>query len=242
MVAHATLGKTGDAKRGKPGRPAQVVAASCLLLIAGCGGTTSSPVSGEVNPVDPNVDSSKVLVASGFGQQSRYAWATALVRNVSDNVGQTVKVHFTLFDAAGRKLAVASEAQSFAVPRQQLAIGHYFQVPGGRKAARVEAAVSVEDTGAFDGQPRPPIPTGPVVIRSDRSGGHLAYVRVTNPSSDPLKFPTIGVICYGAGNRVVGGGVSEPPLVPPSGSLITNASVIASGASPRCDAYASYRE
>ena len=245
-MAKARQGTTDDVARNgaNSARPvlrlASAATAACFL-IAGCGAASGSPDGGQSNSVTSNADSDKVLVASGFGQKDRYIWAAALVRNTGESVGQTVRVHFTVLDSAGRKLAVGSESGWFAVPQQQLAIGHSFQLRRGTKAASVEATVSVQDTGAFGGQPRPAIPVDRVVVKPDGTGNYLAYLKVTNPTSDPLQDPTIGVICYDTKNRVSGGGIAEPPLLPASSSIVANASVIANGADPRCDAYASYR-
>jgi hypothetical protein len=41
------------------------------------------------------------IVKSGFGQEGDYAWVTSVVRNDSDEAGQTLTVQYNLKDAGG---------------------------------------------------------------------------------------------------------------------------------------------
>ena len=61
---------------------------------------------------------------------------------------------------------------------------------------------------------------------------------MNNPTDKSLKSPRVGVICLDAKDRVIGGGSSYPELIPPSGRVLTEVALIASGQIERCDAYA----
>lgn len=176
------------------------------------------------------------LVASGFGQKDQYAWVTALVHNNSDKVGQTVTVQFNAKDPAGTLVKSTSQVESFSRLGQDLAVGTQVTVPNGSKIATVEATLLVGSSD-LTSKPFPDLGTTPVKLVADQYGGLTADFELSNPTNMPLKDPRLGIICYDAANKIIGGGSSYPDLVPSSGKVAVEGSIITTGKPVSCKVY-----
>ena len=174
------------------------------------------------------------LVSSGFGQKDEYAWVTALVHNDSNKVGQTVTVEFNAKDAAGTLVKSASQVESFSRVGQDLAVGTQIDVAKDVKIATVEATLLIEDKGAFSSKPFPEMKTTPVTVVSD---GSTANFELSNPTDQPVQSPRLGIICYDAANAIIGGGSDFPQLVPTSGKVAVEASILTSGTPASCKVF-----
>jgi hypothetical protein len=195
---------------------------------AGASPTSATPTS------DPAKDGS--LVSSGFGQADEYVWVTSLVHNNSKTVGQTVTVLFNAKDKAGTLIKSASQVESFSRVGQDLAVGTQMDVPKGTKIATVEATLLIEDSGTFSSTPAVEMKTTPVkVVAGDF--GVTANFEVANPTSAPVKDTRLGVICYDAANKIVGGGVDFPDLIPPSGKVAVEATILTTGKPASCKVF-----
>lgn len=228
---------------------------ACLTLVLflfGCAGEpsgsdqqTSEPRdptsiggSADGNKDDSNPGQSARLLKTGFGQSGEYAWVTSLVENQSEgNIGQFVTVQFNLLDSAGEILASTDQVESFSRADQKLAVGTQVEIPDHGKVAKVEATMEVSDHTDVDVEPFPEIITGNVRLAESEYGGLVGRVQVNNPTDKSLKSPRVGVICLDPKDRVIGGGYAYPELVPPSGKVLAEVSLIASGKIARCDAY-----
>jgi hypothetical protein len=223
------------------------------LLASGCGGqkdvveqkTADAPVTTADAPV-PSASSTSTptkdagsLVASGFGQKDQYVWVTALVHNNSEQVGQTVTVQFNAKDAAGKLVKSESQVESFSRVGQDLAVGTQTEVPKGSKVATVEATLLIEDSGIFSSEPFPEMKTTPVKFVPDQYGGVTANFELSNPTNKPVQSPRLGIICYDAAKKIIGGGSDFPELVPPAGKVAVEGSILTTGKPASCKVFTS---
>lgn len=229
--------------------PAVFGTASLLLLLLGCGSSssdtvqTTAPQSGSSRSPSESGKQGEI-VESGFGQSTgtnaQYVWVTALVKNLSDHGGQTVTVNFNLMDKSGKVVDTESQVEGFNIAGQQLALGTQADVGRGVTIASVQPTLLVEDQGTF-----PEIDTdlGSYPASSitpdqyDKSQWHATFV-IKNPTDQLLKSPRIGIICHGADGKVNGGTSEFPNLVPASGQIVVKTlSLITSGKPKDCIAY-----
>lgn len=223
---------------------AATLATAGALLVAGCSEPDKvDQQSSEDGFSSPAADDKPTgsLLETGFGQRDEYVWVVALVENTSDKVGQTVTVQFNVKDAAGELLKSESQVEHFSRPSQKMPVGTQVDLPRGKKAAKVEATLLVEDNGAFSTEPFPEIKTGPVqIVKSEYGTGEYdARFEVTNPQAEPLKSPRVDVVCHDAAKKIIGGGFTFPELIPPSGKAAVEVSTITTVKPASCVAYAS---
>lgn len=179
------------------------------------------------------------LVETGFGQDGEYAWVTSLVQNQSaENVAHFVTVQFNLFDKTGELIASEEQVETFSSADQNIVLGTQVDVPDKRKVAKVEATLAVGDETGGSTDDATEIKTGSVKILEDEYGSTTARFEVFNSTKEALKDVRVGVICFDTKGRVNGGGSDYPELIPPSGKVLSSPSLIVSGTTERCEAYA----
>lgn len=211
-----------------------------LLVVGGCGSSRDDS-SGEAAPT-VNVSASAptelgTITKSGFGQSDEYVWVTAVVHNNSDYVGQTVTVNFNVLDDAGTILKSESQVEHFSLPQGDHIIGTQVSLVPGEKAAKVEATLLVEASGAFSDQPFPAISAVDPTVAKDEYGGHTFSFVLENPLSQPLKSPRIQAMCMDSSGAINGGGSDYPDLVPANGKVKVDVHIIASGDPASCDVF-----
>lgn len=205
--------------------------------------TTSATSEGESEPADEDsgdkAGPGTKMLETGFGQDGEYAWVTSLVQNQSaDNIGHFVTVQFNAYDKGGELIESTEQVESFSRADQKMALGTQIDVEDKKKVAKVEATLVVGDETGGGSEPSPEIKTGKVKVVEDEYGGTIARFEVYNPTKEALKNVRIGVICYDTRDRVNGGGSDYPELIPPSGKVLSKTSLIVSGKTDRCEAYA----
>jgi hypothetical protein len=221
------------------------------LMASGCGGggeatvdqasstnedTASSAAEPAAEEEEPAAEAKGgEIVKTGFGQQDDYVWVTSLVKNLGDEAGATVTVQYNVKDAAGKILVSDSQVESFSRGGQLLVVGTQLSLPEGSKAATVDAALVVEPDGI--GEEFPEMKIGPVTVGKGEYGGFTATFEITNTTAEPVSSLRVGVICFDAAGKVIGG-TSEFPDLPPSGPARVDADVTVSGAPAKCEAYA----
>ncbi len=236
-----------------------MIAATLSLALAACGGeadvtdsqSTSAgpsaapessapePSAEPAEPAEPTepAEPAGAIVKSGFGLGNQFAWVTAVVRNDSDEAGQTVTVQFNLLDAAGSIVASTDQVESFSRPGEELAVGTQVEVPTGAEPVSLEANLLIEADGI--GSPYPDIPVGPVTVSEDEFGGAQASFELTNPTDEPLQSPRVGIVCLDAAGVVIGGGSEFPDLVPAGGTVRVDTSFLTTTGIPAsCEVYA----
>jgi hypothetical protein len=204
------------------------------VLATGCG-TKEEPTSGAAPTATAN--GAGTLVAAGFGQHGEYAWVTSLVHNNSTKVGQTVTVLFNAKDQAGTLLKSVDQVEAFSRVGQDLAVGTQLTLSVGAKIATVDTTLLVEDKGVFSAEPFPELGTTPVTLGTDPYGNVTANFELSNPTGKPVMDPRIGIICYDATNRIIGGGSEYPDVVPPSGRIAVQAHTLTSGIPASCKVF-----
>lgn len=199
---------------------------SVTLTLGGCGSssssdaTASSPTRSVATPASSEPGSSETasseasLVKVGFGQQGEYVWSTALVKNESDNAGQTVTVHFNLKDANGKVVASGDQVSGFNWGGQEVPIATQIDVPKHVQIASVDATVDVEDDGIMPTSDDWGTVEGELVREY---GDWQARFTVQNPTDQPLKGSALQVICVNAAGDIIGGSSAFPELIPASG-------------------------
>jgi hypothetical protein len=220
------------------------------LSLAACGGASDKVEQGSSNGgAKPSTSKATKtndakaagsLLEVGFGQRGIYVRAVAIVQNTSDKVGQTVTVQFNVKDAVGEILKSESQVETFSRVGQKMPVGVQVDLPEGKKAAKVEATLLVEDKGTFSSEPFPEIMTGPVTLTKSPYGVNEfdAKVEVLNPKAEPLKSPRVEIVCYDAANKIIGGNFTYPELIPPSGKAVVETSPITADQPASCVAYA----
>ncbi|MGC5585638.1 hypothetical protein ACPYOC_14945 [Ornithinimicrobium sp. W1665] len=176
------------------------------------------------------------LKEAGFGQSDEYVWVTALVHNNSAYVGQTVTVNFNVLDAEGNILASESQVESFSLPETDHIVGTQVSLAQGETAAKVEAALDVEASGAFSDKPFPEMPTSPVKF-TEEYGSHTASFELSNTLDMSLKTPRVSLLCRDDAGSIVGGGSAYPELVPAQGKVKVDVNLLASEEPADCSTF-----
>lgn len=221
-------------------RPVFIACAAAVFAMSGCGGGGDEPGSGSPSPsaTASNAPSELgTLKASGFGQADEYVWATAVVHNNSEYVGQTVTVSFNVLDAAGEILGTESQVESFVRPGADHVIGTQVALEPGQKAATVEATLDVEASGTFSDKPFPDMPVSDLKVAAGAGGYPAVSFVVSNPLTVPLKDARIQLACTDASGAINGGGSDYPELIPAGGKIKVDAHVIASGEPADCTVF-----
>ncbi|EAP97812.1 putative secreted protein [Janibacter sp. HTCC2649] len=164
-------------------------------------------------------------------------WVSAVVHNNSTYVGQTVTVNFNVLDAAGKLLKSESQLESFSQPESDHIVGTQVTLAPGEKVAKVEATIDVQAEGTFSDKPFPKLPVSKVVITKSEYGGQQASFELSNPTAEALKDVRLAIACTDKAGTIVGGGSEFPELVPASGKIKIDASVITSGTPVDCAVY-----
>jgi hypothetical protein len=220
-------------------RSAFIVSIAMAIALTGCGDGAENAGGASPQPTAAMSSAPKelgTLKASGFGQADEYVWATAVVHNNSDYVGQTVTVSFNVLDSAGEILATESQVESFSQPGADHVIGTQLSLEPGRKAAKVEAALDVEASGTFSDQPFPQLPTSNVNVTGKGAYRNVTFV-LTNPLTVAVKDPRIQLACVDGEGAIIGGGSAYPELVPAGGQVKVDTDVIVSGEPKDCTVF-----
>ncbi|PRY52230.1 hypothetical protein BCF74_1349 [Knoellia remsis] len=174
---------------------------------------------------------------AGFGQRDEYVWVSAVVRNNSTYVGQTVTVNFNVLDDKGAVLKSGSQVEGFSRPEGEHVVGTQLDLAPGQKAAKVEATLDVEAVGAFSDKPFPELPTSKAKIEKSEFGGVQASFEVSNPTQEVIKDARIGLACLDSAGKVIGGAADFPELIPAGGKIRVDADVIASSQPADCTVF-----
>jgi len=222
-------------------RPVLIAATAAVLALAGCAG--GDEPAGDAAP-SPSATASSApkelgtITASGFGQAGEYVWATAVVHNNSDYVGQSVTVSFNVLDANGEILGTESQVESFVRPGANHVIGTQVALEPGQKAAKVEPTLDVEAAGTFSDQPFPEMPVTDLKIAAGDAKGYpkVTFV-VSNPLTVAVKDSRIQVACTDDSGEIIGGGSDYPELIPAGGKVKVDAHLIASATPKDCTVF-----
>ncbi|WP_067856959.1 hypothetical protein [Nocardia shimofusensis] len=222
--------------------PLSVLTAAAAVVLTGCGeseSTATSPGSGAAGDGKPSVE----LVASGFGQSGNYAQGVVVVTTDSEaSVGEHVTASVNFLDSAGAIIKTESQVESFSWIGQQLVLPVWLDLSStpGVGVAAIEPSVAISEYG-FPKETRQPLPS----VESESIGqvqfqGTVASFTFTNPTSEDLPSPRVGVACYDTAGAIIGGGYDYPDLAPAGKAIRIDASVKTSGDPARCTAFPNY--
>lgn len=184
------------------------------------------------------------LVASGFGQKGDYVQDIAIVTSQEEEaVGEFVTVSVNFLDSSGAILATEEQVEQLSWAGQQLVLPVWLDLSAQPKAkvASVEASLSLSDHGSSEGS-QPPLATlQSKAIRKEKYGnGYSATFEMTNDTDAALEGTRIGVVCYDANAKIIGGASEYPNLVAPDKTIRLDVSVTTSGKPVDCEAFPSY--
>jgi hypothetical protein len=197
-----------------------------VLALSSCGSASSDVASGS-SPTksvssepssrsgDEKSRGAKATVTKvGFGQQDEYVWASALVKNETDDSGQTVTVHFNLKNSKGKVVASGDQVSAFNWAGQEVPIATQISAPKHVEIASVDATVDVEDDGIGETSDD----WGTFKGKLFRQYGQWqARFTMKNPTDKALKSSALQIVCLNAKGDIIGGDAEFPELIPPSG-------------------------
>ena len=209
------------------------------LLMSGCGGSSDTVEKGNSATGSSEKGAAKKvqgkILESGFGQDGQYVYPVTLVENTSDHGGQTVTVSWNFLDSAGKIVKTGSQVNSFNFARQTIAVTTQVDVAKGVEVASIEPTLLIEDDGTFE-ESEVDYGTADARIKKEYGSWQVSFP-VKNPTSEPLKSPSIGVVCRDARGKINGAGFTFPDLVPPNGQISADSDVTVSGKPASCKAY-----
>jgi hypothetical protein len=222
-----------------------------VSLLAACGGQSEdneqSPAGsdgGSKNAGSGSADDApKVeIVDSGFGQGEFTTQAMVIVTTDSEAaIGEFVTTSVNFLDAKGQILATAEQVESFNWVGQQLAMPVTpTDLDEKAKVASIEPSVSLSDYGMSE-ESKAPLPVlDSTEVKRGQYGGFAASFALTNDTDAELKSPRVGVVCYDAAKRIIGGTSMYPEFVPAGKTIRIDAEPTVSGKPTSCEAFVNY--
>lgn len=220
----------------------------CFFLLVACAG---SPGSNNTSPppTSSTTDSEAgkpavTLVDSGLGQKGEYVQGIAIVTSQGEAaVGEFVTVSMNFLDSSGAIMATEEQVEQLRWAGQQLVLPVWLDLSGQPRAtvASVEASLSLSDHGSSE-ESRPELPAlQSKAIKKEKYGnGYSATFEMTNDTDAALEDARIGVVCYDATEKIIGGASEYPNLVAPGKTIRLDVSVTTSGKPANCKALPSY--
>jgi hypothetical protein len=218
-----------------------------VLALAGCGSSSSDVANGSSptksasslpasNATGDNPAGAKATVTKvGFGQQDEYVWVSALVKNETDDAGQTVTVHFNLKNSKGKVVSSGDQVSAFNWGGQEVPIATQVSAPKHVEIASVDATVDVEDNGIGETSDDWGTFKGKLF---QQYGQWQARFTVKNPTDKPLKNSALQVICVNRQGDIIGGDAEFPELIPASGvSVVESLNTYVSEKPASCTGY-----
>ncbi len=228
------------------------------LAVSACGGGDSGDLRRGSTPAttkaespekaQPSVEQPSVeLVDSGVGQSGQYVQGIVIATtNNPESVGEHVTTSVKFIDQAGRTIRTDVQVDSFAWEGQQLVLPVFASLDDPESTvASIDASVSISDYVSDYDSPQKSRPELPVLDSESFSenpdgGGELAAFTFTNPTDEDLSGLRIGVVCYDATGKIIGGGVDYPNLAAAGKSMRIDANVTTGVAPSSCRAFPSY--
>jgi hypothetical protein len=224
-----------------------------VFLLAACGGTAEdkekSPAGsdgGSKNAGSGSADDApKVeIVDSGFGKGDYGTQAMVIVTTDSEAaIGEFVTASVNFLDSEGQILATAEQIEAFKWVGQELAMPVTPDgLDGKAKVASIEPSASLSDYGMAE-ESKAPLPVlDSTEVKKGEFGGFITSFALTNDTDADLKSPRVGVVCYDAAKKIIGGTSTYPDLVPAGKTIRIDAEPTVSGKPASCKAFVNYEE
>ena len=229
---------------------AGVVAA--LLLLSACGSSEDSSASSEAAGSDggsqnaasegtdekPRVE----IVSSGFGQSEYSVEGIVVVTTDSEAaLGEFVTVSVNFLDAAGQILATEEQVESLNWVGQELVLPVTpYDIADNAKVASIEPSASLSDYGMTEPAEAPLPVLEATAIKKGEFGGFTASFGFTNETDVDLENLRVGVVCYDAAGKIMGGTSTYPELAPAGKTIRIDADPTVATKPASCKAFMNY--
>ena len=219
------------------------------LAVSACGGGDSGDLRRGSTPATTKAESpekaqpSVELVDAAFWQDGQIAKGIVIATtNNPESVGEHVTTSVKFIDQAGRTIRTDVQVDSFAWDGQQLVLPVFASLDDPESTvASIDASVSISDHGSPQkSRPELPVLDSESIIENPDGGGELAAFTFTNPTDEDLSGLRIGVVCYDATGKIIGGGVDYPNLAAAGKSMRIDANVTTGVSPSSCRAFPSY--
>lgn len=183
------------------------------------------------------------IVDSGFGQGEYTTQAMVIVTTDSEAaIGEFVTVSVNFLDAKGQILATAEQIESFTWVGQEIAMPVTpTDLNEKTTVASIDPSVSLSDYGMAD-ESKAPLPVlDSTEIKKGEYGGLTTSFALTNDTDADLESPRVGVVCYDAAEKIIGGTSTYPDFVPAGKTIRIDAEPTVSGKPASCKAFVNYQ-
>jgi hypothetical protein len=231
---------------------AAVVVVPVLFLATACGGTEESPSTstpagsdgGDNNAASGGSDGEPTveIVDHGFGQSECCVQGMVVVTTDSEvAIGESVTVTANFLDADGQILETVEQIESFKWAGQELALPLTpYDLDGKDKVASIDPSVALSDYG-MDEEAKAPLPVLEATeIKKGQFSDYTASFAFTNETDANLENLRVGVVCYDAAQKIVGGTSTYPELAPAGKTIRIDADLTVSGKPSSCKAFVNY--
>lgn len=205
---------------------------------AGSDGGEQNASSGEEDDSSPAVE----ILDSGFGQSDITAEAMVVVTTDSEAaLGESVTVSVNFLDAKGQILQTEEQIESFNWVGQELSLPVTpYDIEPKQKIASIEPSVSLSDYGMSQ-EPKAPLPVlDATEVKKGEYGGYTASFAFTNETDTDLQNLRVGVVCYDASQKIIGGTSTYPELAPAGKTIRIDADPTVSAKPATCKAFVNY--
>jgi hypothetical protein len=220
-----------------------------LALLSACGSTEENSSAAGSDGGDKNASSggkdekpTVEIVDSGLGQSDGNAQGIVIVTTDDKAaIGESVTVTANFLDADGQIIATEEQVESFNWVGQELVlpVSHYLDKPN-VKVASIEPSASLSDYGMAKPSEAPLPVLKATEIKKGEFGGYTASFAFTNETDEDLKNLRVGVVCYDAAKKIVGGTSTYPELAPVGKTIRIDADPTASRKPASCKAFVNY--
>lgn len=222
-------------------RTHRIAVLGAFALASACGGTTESDDKKSTGGGDdqPAVK----VVASGFGQSDQYVQAIVIVTTDSEaSIGESATASVNFLDAGGEILGTEEQVEGFKWVGQELVLPVWLDLSDNAKAkvASIEVSTKITDYGSAEQPAAPLAPIKSKSVQKNEYGSRTAVFEFTNSSDEDLSSPRVGVVCYDAAGKIVGGASEYPDLVAAGKTIRIDSDVTVSGTPSSCKAFPSY--
>jgi hypothetical protein len=231
---------------------ATLIVVLVFFLLSACGGTQESPSTstpagsdgGDKNASSGNSDDEPTveIVDFGFGQSKCCDQGMVVVTTDSEAaIGESVTVTANFLDADGQILATVEQIESFNWVGQELALPLTpYDLDDKAKVASIDPSVALSDYGITEPAKAPLPVLEATEIKKGEFSDYTASFAFTNETDADLENLRVGVVCYNAAQKIVGGTTTYPELAPASKTIRIDADPTVSGKPASCKAFVNY--
>lgn len=228
ITATAALGLTACASGEEPAEPTSAEEPKAAA--------TSESTASQTSATDEGA--TVEILASGVGQDDASVQGIAIVTTDDESaVGEMVTVTANFLDADGGIIATEEQVESFSWSGQELVmpISVYLDDPSA-EVATIDVSASLSDYGSQSAMDPLPV-LDASEVKANEYGGFSTVFELTNESGADLEDLRVGVVCYDASNKIIGGTSTYPSLAPAGKTIRIEADPIVSTDPASCKAF-----